>query len=78
MRTPTPKQMSLLAGIPVGTAVMNPRRHDFRPLLNHGWVEPVWDGLAANNHGWNFDGTNTLADARWWGEARPERVEVAA
>lgn len=58
MRTPTPKQAALLAELPVGTAVMNPRRHDFRPLLNHGWVEPVWDGSDPDNHGWNFDGTN--------------------
>lgn len=58
MRVPTPKQMGLLAEISVGTGVMNPRRHDFRPLLNHGWVEPIWDGNAPDNHGWNFDGTN--------------------
>lgn len=59
MRVPTPKQMALLANVPVGIAVMNPRRHDFRPLLNHGWVEPIWTGSAPDDHGWNFDGTNS-------------------
>src|SRR5882672_2569724 len=42
MRVPTPKQAALLGEIPVGTAVINPRRHQWRPLLNHGWVEAVW------------------------------------
>lgn len=110
MRTPTPKQMNLLATIPVGTAVMNPHRRDFRPLLNHEWVKPVWIGSAPHDHGWNFDGTNpylpplritadglraladaierhgqpeavqpqTLGDARWWAESRPETAGAAA
>jgi hypothetical protein len=57
VRIPTPKQMALLAGIPVGVAVLTPRRHDWRPLLKHGWVEPVGEREAAEN-GYAYDGTN--------------------
>lgn len=57
MRIPTPKQAALLAAIPVGTAVLTPRRHDWRPLMNHGWVEPVSAREHANN-GNAYDGTN--------------------
>lgn len=73
MRIPTPKQMALLAELPVGTAVMNPRRHDFRPLLNHGWVEEVWtslgeygaayDSYAGNRLRISTDGLRALASA---------------
>ncbi len=57
MRVPTAKQAALLAGLPVGVAVMNPRRHDWRPLLNHGWVEPLSESEQVN-HGYSYDGTN--------------------
>ena len=76
MRVPTPKQMALLAEIPVGTAVINPRRHQWRPLLNHGWVEALsptaWEatGLAYDGlHQYlpplriTADGLRALADA---------------
>lgn len=77
MRTPTPKQMALLAEIPVGTAVINPRRNQWRRLLNHGWVEAVWPkawqntGLAYGGAGDSFlpslritaDGLRALAAA---------------
>lgn len=59
MRVPTARQMNHLAAVPAGTAVMNPRRHDWRPLLNHGWVEPVWTDVECSNHGYNFDSTNS-------------------
>jgi hypothetical protein len=42
VKIPTPKQMALLAEIPVGSAVISPRRNQWRRLLNHGWVEAVW------------------------------------
>lgn len=58
MRVPTPKQMACLAALPLGTAVINPRRCDWRPLLNHGWVEPLSEREAAN-HGYAYDGTNS-------------------
>lgn len=48
-RVPTPKQMARLAALPVGTAVINPRRHDWRPLLNHGWVEAAFRDAWANH-----------------------------
>jgi hypothetical protein len=57
VRTPTPKQSALLAGLPVGVAVLTPRRHDWRPLLNHGWVEPLSEREQVNN-GYAYDGTN--------------------
>lgn len=57
MRTPTRKQMALLAALPVGTAVLTPRRNDWRPLLNHGWVEPLSEQEAIDN-GYAYDGTN--------------------
>lgn len=57
MRTPTPKQAALLAGLPVGVAVLTPRRNDWRPLRNHGWVEPLSEQEAADN-GYAYDGTN--------------------
>jgi hypothetical protein len=57
MRVPTPKQAALLAGLPVGVAVMTPGRHDWRPLLNHGWVEPLSE-RGQVNHGYAYDGTN--------------------
>jgi len=77
VRVPTPKQMALLAELPVGTAVMNPRRHDFRPLFNHGWVEEVWETLGEYGTAYNpsagnrylpplritADGLRALADA---------------
>jgi hypothetical protein len=49
--------MSLLAALPVGVAVLTPRRNDWRPLLNHGWVEPL-SVEEANNQGHSYDGTN--------------------
>jgi hypothetical protein len=55
MRVPTPKQMSKLAALPVGTAVVNPRRHDWRPLYNHGWVEAAFEGDWAD-HSFAYDG----------------------
>jgi hypothetical protein len=68
--------MAKLAALPVGTAVVNPRRHDWRPLLNHGWVEAAF-GRAWVNHGLAYepgsqylpalritpDGLRALADA---------------
>jgi hypothetical protein len=56
MRVPTVKQAARLSCLSPGTMVVNPRRNDWRPLLNHGWVEPSQRG--ADNHGFNFDGTN--------------------
>ena len=41
-RVPTKNQMARLALLPVGPCVLHPRRNDWRPLLNHGWVEAVW------------------------------------
>lgn len=57
MRVPTAKQAALLAGLPVGVAVLTPRRNDWRPLLNHGWVEPV-SAAEHTNNGNSYDGTN--------------------
>ena len=54
MRIPTPKQMSRLSCLQVGVAVLNPRRNDWRPMLNHGWVEPAF--ADADNHGYSYDG----------------------
>jgi hypothetical protein len=68
--------MTKLAALPVGTAVINPRRHDWRPLLNHGWVEAAFSG-AWENHSLYYepggqylpplrvtaDGLRALADA---------------
>jgi len=75
-RIPTRNQMAKLAHLPVGTAVINPRRHDWRPLLNHGWVEAAfstdWENHSlAYEPGGQYlpalritaDGLRALADA---------------
>jgi hypothetical protein len=58
VRVPTPKQMALLAALPVGHAVVNPRRNQWRPLLNHGWVEPLSEP-ALVNHGYAYGAGNS-------------------
>lgn len=61
-RVPTEKQMAKLAALPVGTAVVNPRRHDWRPLLNHGWVEAASDD-GWTNHSLAYDGLDQYLPA---------------
>jgi hypothetical protein len=93
VRIPTPKQMAKLAALPLGTAVMNPRRHDFRPLLNHGWVEPVWDREGSFDCAYNPYGSGSylpplritphglraLADAiEKYGQPEPELPQTQA
>lgn len=56
MRTPTPNQAALLAAVPIGTAVMTPCRHEWRPLLNHGWVEALREDDWAD-HSLAYDGS---------------------
>lgn len=85
--------MAFLAELPVGMAVMNPRRHDFRPLLNHGWVEAVWDSLAGYGYAYDPsagnrylpplritpDGLRALADAiEKYGQPDPAEPQTQA
>lgn len=49
--------MAKLSCLQVGMAVLNPRRGDWRPMLNHGWVEPAF--ARPDDHGWHYDGTNS-------------------